>query len=314
MNGQTLLDPELAAALATFPADTDVTITRENLPQFRELQAAGTALVDDANPGPTPRRQAIPEDHGEVDLYIFEPEDKVDHGPAVYWIHGGGYILGTGDEPTFIRDWLDLGCTVISVDYRIAPEHPFPAGPEDCHTGWLWTVANAGKLGIDPERIAIAGASAGAGMCAGVALMNRDRKGPQPAYQMLLYPMLDNLHATDSGRLEGHAVWSRESSLNAWEMYLDGTPGEKASPYAAASRATDVSGMPPTCVSVGAVDLFRDECIAYAQLLMAQGVATELLVFPGMFHGGEIFIPDVQVSRDMRASIYSAMRRGLDLK
>jgi acetyl esterase len=263
---------------------------------------------------PVPSRQSIPTGSGEVDLYIFEPEARSKNGPAVYWMHGGGYILGHGDDPTFVTDWLALGCTVVSVDYRLAPEDPFPAGPEDCHSGLLWTFDNAANLGIDPDRIAIGGASAGGGMCAGMALMNRDRKGPKPAFQMLLYPMLDNLHATDSGRLKDHAIWTRESSLNAWEMYLGGTPGEKASPYAAASRATDVSGMPPTCVTVGGADLFRDECIAYAQLLMAQGVATELSVFPGICHAGEVMLPDLDASKDMRASIAAAMRRGLNLR
>lgn len=201
MDGQTMLDPELAAALDAFPVDLGAAITRENLAQFRDMALSAATQADDPSPAPVPRKQSIPADHGEVDLYIFEPENKVDDGPAVYWIHGGGYILGSGKDPAFIADWMTLGCTVISVDYRIAPEHPFPAGPEDCHAGYLWTVANASKLGIDPQRIAIAGASAGAGMCAGMSLMNRDRQGPHPAYQMLLYPMLDNLHATDSGRL-----------------------------------------------------------------------------------------------------------------
>ena len=313
MDGRSMLDPQLAEALAGLPTEMDITITRENLPQFREMNLSNAEQIRATGAAPVPRRQSIPADQAEVDLYLFEPEGKTENGPAVYWMHGGGYILGSGDDSTFVTDWLALGCTVISVDYRLAPEHPFPAGPEDCHAGLLWTFANAADLGIDPERIAIGGASAGAGMCAGMALMNRDRKGPRPAFQMLLYPMLDNLHATDSGRLENHAIWTREASLNAWEMYLDGTPGKNASPYAAASRATDVSGMPPTCVTVGAEDLFRDECIAYAQLLMAQGVATELSVFPGMCHAGEAMLPDVEVSRDMRASIAATMRRGLEL-
>lgn len=170
---------------------------------------------------------------------------------------------------------------------------------------------NTDQLDINPDRIAIGGSSAGAGMAAGISLMNRDRKGFPLVFQYLLYPMLDSLHDTPSGRLENHPIWTRQTSLNAWEMYLDGVPGESASPYASASRAKDLSGLPATYIVVGAQDLFRDEDIDYAQRLMAADVATKLEVFPGVFHGAEAFFPDAKISKLMRESYYKALKIGL---
>jgi len=171
--------------------------------------------------------------------------------------------------------------------------------------------SNGSELSIDPKRIVIAGQSAGAGMVAGLTIMNRDRNGPEPAFQILLYPMLDNLHDTPSGRLENHPIWNRQTSLNAWEMYLNGTPGKAASPYAAAARATDLSGLPPAYVAVGTQDLFRDECIDYANRLMAAGVLTELAVFPGIFHGADTLVPHAKICQRMNQSILEAFQNVL---
>jgi acetyl esterase/lipase len=182
---------------------------------------------------------------------------------------------------------------------------------EDAHAGLIWLAENAGTLGVDPERIAIAGLSAGAGLAAGLGLLNRDRSGPTVAFQLLLSPMIDNLHDTDSGRIVNHPVWSRQTSLNAWEMYLDGTPGPDASPYAAASRARDLAALPAAYVSVGSEDLFRDECIDYARRLHDHGVATELAVFPGMYHAAENFAPQARVSQRLRQSYLRALADAL---
>ncbi|WP_293141165.1 alpha/beta hydrolase [Moritella sp.] len=146
----------------------------------------------------------------------------------MFWTHSGGFILGRVDT-VFAKK---LNAVVVSVDYRLAPEHPFPAGHNDSYSAFLWMVKNAKQLGIDPSRIAIGGDSAGAGMAASLALRNRDDKGPAIAMQLLLYPTLDNLHATTSGSVEDYPVWTRKTSFNAWDMYLNGTPGDKASPYA----------------------------------------------------------------------------------
>ncbi len=145
-------------------------------------------------------------------------------------------------------------------------------------------------------------------MAASLALRNRDENGPEIAFQLLLYPVLDNLHNTPSGSIEDYPVWSRQTSLNAWEMYLNGTPGIDASPYAAAARANDVSGLPKTFITTGTVDLFRDEVIEYAQRLMAAGVPTQLEVFPGMYHSGEVFVPTAPISRKMMHSYVNALK------
>jgi len=155
--------------------------------------------------------------------------------------------------------------------------------------------------------VAIGGASAGGGMAAGVALMNRDRANHPLALQLLLYPMIDNLHATESGQYENHPIWNQGTSFRAWEMYLDGTPGERASPYAAAARAADLVGLPSAYICVGNEDLFRDEDVDYARRLNAAGVPCELAVFPGLYHGGDAFVPAAAVSRRLQRSFLAAL-------
>ena len=172
-------------------------------------------------------------------------------------------------------------------------------------------IENAAELNVDPSRVAIGGASAGGGMAAGLALMLRDRGGPEIAFQLLLYPMIDNLHDTPSGQYTNHPVWNQKTSFASWEMYLDGTPGKDASAYAAAARATDLSGLPPAYICVGAEDLFRDEDIDYARRLIAAGVACELSVYPGLFHGGDSFMPQAAVSQRLEMSFLHALRQRL---
>jgi acetyl esterase/lipase len=144
-------------------------------------------------------------------------------------------------------------------------------------------------------------------MAAGVALMNRDRANHRLVLQLLIYPMIDNLHATESGRYENHPIWNQGTSFRAWEMYLDGTPGDAAAPYAAAARAQDLSGLPPAYVCVGSEDLFRDEDVEYARRLMAADVPCELAVFPGMYHGGDSFVPEAAISRRLQRSFLAAL-------
>lgn len=308
MSIEELLDPELRPIL-DLPSLGPV--TRDSLQAIRDAVQAMQAAVDTPPTKTSVSLRKIPARDQELSLYIYQPENAPQNNPALLWIHGGGYIMGDANDlmaPLFAEQ---VACTVISVDYRLAPEHPFPAGPEDCYTAFLWVHENAAELGINPDRIAIGGQSAGAGMAAGVALMNRDQKGPEPFFQYLLYPMLDNLHDTPSGRLEHHVVWNRQISLNAWEMYLNGTPPQDASPYASASRATDLSSLPPCFVVVGAQDLFRDECINYAQRMMVANVPVQLEVIPGMAHAGEVTIPQALVSQRMQKSYLQALRDGL---
>ena len=254
-------------------------------------------------------KETISTDDGNLDIHIYRKSNR-DNQAAVVWIHGGGYILGSAEDERarVIADHCD--CTVFSVDYRLAPEHPFPAGPNDCFAALSW-VMNETPLNINRDCVVIGGASAGAGMAAGVALMNRDRDNFPLRLQLLLYPMIDNLHATTSGGIKNHPVWNQSTSFNAWEMYLDGTPGEKASPYAAPSRASDLTGLPPTYLCVGSEDLFRDEDIEYAQRLIAAHVPCEFAVFPGVYHAAESFVPAAGVSQRLTSSFLAALRHSL---
>ena len=305
MNILEQLDPDLVATVDGIPPILS-NITRENLAEARAiLEQMGQEFMASLSDKSAPIDEHVYNivgDDDDIRLYVFHPTALSDCRPAMLWVHGGGYITGDANDPAARRIAAICDCTVVSVDYRLAPEHPFPAGPEDCHRALVWLYDNARKLGADPSRIAIGGMSAGAGMAAGVALMNRDRQGPEIFYQYLLYPMLDNLHDTTSGCIEGHPLWPRQTSLNAWEMYLNGTPGRDASAYAAAARADDLSGLPPAYISVGAQDLFRDECIAYAQRLTLAGVPTELHVVPGVYHGIEMGMPAVAVCQRMMAT------------
>ncbi|MGD8417546.1 MAG: alpha/beta hydrolase [Pseudomonadales bacterium] len=295
------LDPELRPALDAMPP---LEITRENVAQIRELMAA--------QPRPPSRVEVstdtatVPTTDGNVDVFIYRKSSRPAQ-PALLWIHGGGYIIGSADDERarVIAGTLDI--TVVSVDYRLAPEHPFPAGPEDCYATLEWMRHEAGPLGIDPDRIAMGGASAGGGMTAGVALMNRDRANHPLKLQMLLYPMIDNLHDTESGQYENHPIWNQGTSFRAWEMYLNGTPREAASPYAAAARATELTGLPPTYICVGTEDLFRDEDVEYARRLIAADVPCELALFPGLYHGGDMFVPDAAISRRLQRSFLAAL-------
>ena len=299
------IDPVLLDALESFPP---LDITRDNILTVREMLYA--------QPAP-PKPDGIIENHetidtarGKVDVYVYRKSTRPNQ-PAVIWIHGGGYLLGSAEDHRAMRIAKEIDCTVFSIDYRLAPEHPFPAGPEDCYASLKWLMSKQSAYDINLDRVALAGASAGGGMAAGVALMNRDRDNYPLTLQLLIYPMIDNLHGTTSGQYENHPVWNLRTSSNAWEMYLSGTPGKDASPYAAAARATDLSGLPPAHICVGSIDLFRDEDIDYASRLTAAGVATELAVFPGVYHGAESFVPKAAVSQRLTKSFMVALRDSL---
>jgi len=194
-----------------------------------------------------------------------------------------------------------VGCVAVSVDYRLPPEHPFPAPVEDCYAGLQWLFAHAGDLGVDPSRIAIGGASAGGGLAAGLALLTRDRGEVQVAFQLLIYPMIDDRNITPASyAITDPRVWHRESNRLGWKAYLgrDGG-GDDVSPYAAA-RATDLTNLPSAYIPVGALDLFIDENIEYAQHLIQAGVPTELHVYPGAFHGFDVFAPSAAVSKQFK--------------
>ncbi len=307
-----LLDPELIPGLQMLPPGM-TTLIGDDPPaaraMFDQLLAQLSAILPPTDV--TVEERHIPGPDGDVPVYIYQPPGDAPR-PGLLWIHGGGYIIGSGKDDLMCPMLAEhAGCTIVSVDYRMAPEHPFPAGPEDCHAALLWMVDHAAELGIDTERMAIGGASAGSGMAAGVVHMNRDRGGPKLKLQLLIYPMIDDTHNTPSGHLiRDERVWNRSVSHKAWKMYLGDSYGKNVSPYAAASRATDFSGLPPAFITVGSADLFRDENIAYAQKLLEANVPVELHLYHGMYHGGESF-GQSEVGTRMRQDYLDALKRAL---
>ena len=252
----------------------------------------------------------------EVMVRLYRPAAAAANGPALYWIHGGGMVLGAVEtNDTECAAWAaELGCLVASVEYRLAPEHPFPAPMNDCYAGLSWLAANGGQLGIDPQRIVVGGASAGGGLAAGLALMARDLGGPAISFQLLIYPMLDHRNTNPSTQaITDDRVWNRDANRAGWDAYLG--PSSRGSgdvsPYASPAVADDLSGLPPAYINVGQFDMFLDEDVAYAQALMRAGVAAELHVYPGAFHGSNIFVADSPISQrwaaDERAALQAAL-------
>ncbi|MBT2617254.1 MULTISPECIES: alpha/beta hydrolase [unclassified Bacillus (in: firmicutes)] len=235
----------------------------------------------------------------EVRVKIYQSVQKSGSDAGLLWIHGGGYVIGTPEMDDFLcqRYVLEANCTVVSVDYRLAPEHPFPAPVEDCYAALKWFSDHADELGVDRSRIAIAGASAGGGLTAATSLLARDRQGPPLVFQMPLYPMIDDRHITPSStEVQDTRVWNEQSNRNAWAMYL-GEQTEEVSPYAAPARALDLTCLPPTYTCVGDLDPFRDETIDYVTKLTKAGVPTEFHLYPGCFHGFEGYAPHTEIGK-----------------
>ena len=236
---------------------------------------------------------------------IFYRHNEAEYPDTVLvWLHGGGYVMGDVEDLTVHR-YTPL-MSVISVDYRLAPEHRSPAAAEDACAALEWVAQEAETLGINPQRIILGGPSGGGGLAAGAALMNRDRGGPSLMYQLLIYPMTNDRHNTPSGHLDlPPQFWTRNVSLLAWSMYVE---EEGASCYAAATRADDLQGLPPTYIMTGELDLFRDENIDYARRLMAAGIAVDFALFPGVPHGFDMLVPDAQVSQRALAHQLATLR------
>ncbi len=220
-------------------------------------------------------------------LRMYRPTGQTGALPLIYWIHGGGYIGGSYEGSNdSCGEWArELGCAVLSVEYRLAPEHPYPAPLEDCYAGLAWAVANADSLALDASRIIIGGGSAGGGICAGLSLLVRDRAEFRVTHQLLIYPMLDDRRESGSSQWETW-VWTPESNEIGWRAYLGDQSGSpELAPYAAAARARDLSDLPPAYLIVGTLDLFLDENLAYGRRLIEAGVPVELHVYPGAPHG-----------------------------
>lgn len=314
------LDPELATPLDAWLNATKGGINLHDIPATRrmmdELAAAQMAKVPPIE-GVSIEDRQVPGPEGALDVFvrIYQPTDRPDTLPALLWIHGGGYVLGSVERDDLLAKHLArVGqCVVASVEYRLTPEHPFPAPVEDCYAALKWLSTHSAELGVNKSRIAIGGASAGGGLAAGLALLTRDRAEVEVAFQLLIYPMIDDRNiAPASETVPDTFVWTRENNRMGWRAYLGREPGgADGSPYAAAARAPDLTGLPPVYIPVGDLDLFLDENITYAQRLLAAGVPTELHVYPGAFHGFNGFVPSAEISRRFNADRDTALKRML---
>lgn len=244
---------------------------------------------------------------------LHHPTERRHHGAALLWIHGGGMVIGNArqDDPVCKQLANELGVTVAAVDYRLAPEHPFPAPLDDCFAAFEWL---ATQPGAHQGRIAIGGASAGGGLAAGLALRARDESSVKPLFQLLVYPMIDDRTAAQPDPLRKHRrLWSNKANAFGWRSYLAAEPGsDSVSPYAAPSRAADLAGVAPAWIGVGTLDLFHDENIAYAERLRAAGVPCSLEVVDGAFHGFDLIKRGTPVAQAFVQSQISALRAAFD--
>jgi acetyl esterase/lipase len=312
------MDPELAEVLAALPMDPSGQLGDPNMIQILRstpdlLAMMGTTLATDDRV--TVENTDIPGPDGAppVGVRIYTPKSSGSALPALVYFHGGAFVIGDlyTEEHRCLRLAADGGCVVVSVDYRLAPENPFPAGVEDCYTALGWVTAHARELGVDGDRIAVGGASAGGALSAAVALMARDRGTFALALQLLIYPVIDDRMETASMRaFSTTPVWNSGSNAQMWDHYL-GVKRDYVSNYAAPGRCTDLSDLPPAYVMTAEFDPLRDEGIAYAQRLMQAGIPTELHCFTGACHGFDILAPTIELSRRAVDEQVSAVVRAL---
>lgn len=296
------MDPEIKAALAEAPpspAPDDVPglrhYVRELARRYPAPAGADSIAVQDLRvPGP--------EGEPEVPVRLYRPPNS-GQAPGVLYLHDGGFISGGLDtaHTACLRLSAETGAIAVSVDYRLAPEHPYPAAVQDCYAALEWVTANAAQFDIDASRIAVVGSSSGGTLAAATALMVRDRNGPPLTMQLMKFAPLDD---------RSPAAQSRDLRP-MWRRYV-GDLGSDVPPYAAPARATDLSGLPPTYVLTGELDAFRDEGISYATRLLEAGVSVELHVIRGATHCFDLLAPDSSIARRTMNEYHQALRRALD--
>jgi len=257
-----------------------------------------------------------PEGAPEIRVLVYRAKQTTEILPVLLHLHGGAFcVLHPETFAGMEAGWaLDLRCVVVSVDYRLAPEHPFPAGPEDCYAALCWTAANAEELGIDADRLIVTGGSAGGALSAALCLMTRDRGGPKIAYQGLMIPVLDDrLDQPSHKQAEMADGFSGRGAIGMWLHYLgEDYDREKTSPYAAPARSEDLSGLPPAFIQTNGLDPLRDEGIQFALRLMAEGIDVELYNAPGAYHGADPLDPRTaaQAYRVYNEALGAALQRG----
>jgi acetyl esterase len=307
------LDAELAPLVAAIPGfeANDATHARELLAAFVARQPAYVPPV------PLTITDTVVPSDGDgppVAVRVYEPASRADALPAIVFLHGGGFVAGNLDSehPDAARLAVEVGALTLSVDYRLAPEHPFPAALEDGYRALEWLVEGT-PFAIDRQRVAVRGSSAGGGLAAAMALLARDRGGPRLAFQSLIVPELDDrLETASMQAFLDTPVTTRAHSERSWRQYLPVEPGSAdVSIYAAPARASGLSALPPAFVSVSEFDPLRDEGIDYARRLVEAGVHTELHLYPGTIHATPQLAPEAEVSRRIQADEVAALRRAL---
>jgi acetyl esterase/lipase len=296
------LDPELHALLADMPLRSDL-----DLDALAQIRPYSVGAIDAVLAGRTVDRRecTVPAaDGAPIPLSIFTPGEGGAAAPCVYWIHGGGMVMGDRFSQIDIPfDWLDaFGAVVVTVEHRLAPEFGGTTPVEDCYQGLLWTVEHADELGIDPAGVIVAGTSAGGGLAAGVTLLARDRGTPAIAAQVLICPMLDHRNGSiSSWQFSGTpGVWTREMNEFGWRSVLGDLADGDVPGYVSPAMADDLSGLPTTYIDVGSAEVFRDEDVEYASRIWAAGGQAELHVWAGGCHGFDALYPDARISAAAR--------------
>ncbi|HEX3784881.1 MAG TPA: alpha/beta hydrolase [Pseudonocardiaceae bacterium] len=315
-------DPEVAAALDVIRERMPATVTADMLPMLRAAQTQAD-LTDEAmsmDGAFTVSERTVPGPAGDPDisLVICLPARASTPVAALYFIHGGGMVMGSSRGAgisVVLEIAAELGVAVISVEYRLAPDSPYPAPVEDCYAGLLWTVEHAVELGIDADRLAVGGTSAGGGLAAATVLLARDRGGPAIAAQLLWSPMLDDRNNSYSARqMAGLGIWDQSANQLGWTALLGAAQGgPDVSPYAAPARAQDLSGLPPTFIDVGSAETFREEALDYASRIWRAGGSAELHVWPGGFHGFALLAPQAAISQVARQAALPWLRRTIGI-
>ncbi len=322
MTTRYLVDPELVALLDQLPASV---LTAETLGQTRAHAKMAVAAMLSQAAASAPQFSALsvserfipgPKGAPNVRVLVYLPTSVQGPLPTLLWLHGGGYVMGSPDaEDLRVKSMVStIGCAAVSVDYRLAPETPYPGPVEDCYAALKWLSTHADELGIDPNRIAVGGSSAGGGLAAAVALLARDRGEVPLAFQFLLAPMLDDRTSTlaKPHPYTGEFIWTPEANRFGWTSLLGQKPGSpNISPYAAAARAEHLEGLPATFINVGALDLFLEEDLEYARRLTRAGVPTELHVYPGAYHGFSM-VANAQVTQAAERDQLAALKRAFD--
>jgi acetyl esterase/lipase len=313
-----MIDPELAAALDLMPVielDDPVAARRA----FQKLLVSMRTPLPEAELLDIEDR-LVPgfEGEPEVSVRVYRPKSAAPEAaanlPGILLIHGGGFVVGSveTEHAGAVLMAESLGAVLVSVDYRLAPEHPYPAPLHDCCAALTFLHAEAPALGVDPARVALVGTSAGGGLAAATALFARDRGGPPICFQMLHIPELDDrLETASMTQFVDSPVWNQPLAVQSWKAYLGDRAGTDDVPtYAAPARATDLSGLPPAYISTSENDPLRDEGILYAVALLGAGVSVELHQFPGAFHGSTLML-GAEVSRRAQKEAAAVLRRAL---